>query len=173
MTETARRIETDVTHGVALDERPERMAAESVRRAGIAPAGTNGAARAPRMLPNLAALRADPRLAIAEDSIRCLICGQSFRQLTNTHLRAHDMSAIEYKQRFGYNRGRPLMCRVLQRLYADRAVKTGLASQIRSRPILVEPKLRRLGGSRTIALEELLTRRDARRRAPAPTGQHS
>jgi len=122
---------------------------------------------------SLIALRADPRLAIAEDSIRCLICGQTFRQLTNTHLRAHDVSAVEYKQRFGYNRGRPLMCRVLQRLYADRAVKTGLASQIRSRPILVEPNLRRLGGSRTIALEELLTRRDARRRVPVSAGESS
>jgi len=173
MTETARRIETDVMHGVGLEERPGRMAAESVRMADVVPAVANGAARAPRALPSLIALRADPRLAIAEDSIRCLICGQTFRQLTNTHLRAHDVSAVEYKQRFGYNRGRPLMCRVLQRLYADRAVKTGLASQIRSRPILVEPNLRRLGGSRTIALEELLTRRDARRRVPVSAGESS
>jgi len=173
MTETARRIELEVTHGVEVDERLGRMTAESVRPAGAAPAGTNGAARVQRMLPNLIALRADPRLAIAEDSIRCLICGQTFRQLTNTHLRAHDVSAGEYKARFGYNRGRPLMCRVLQRLYADRAVKTGLASQIRCRPILVEPNLRRLGGSRTIALEELLTRRDARRRVPASAVENS
>ncbi len=111
-----------------------------------------------------AALRADPRQAIQEDTIRCLICGRAFRQLTNTHLRAHGMAAAEYKRRFGYNRGRPLMCRALQRLYAERAVKSGLASRIRCRPILVKPELRRRGGARPIALEELLTRRDARRK---------
>ena len=112
----------------------------------------------------LSSLRADPRQAVQEDSIRCLVCGGSFRQLTNTHLRVHRLNADEYKQRFGYNRGRPLMCAELCRLYTDRAVKNGLASRIRERPILVRPELRRRGGTRTIALEELLTRRDVRRR---------
>jgi len=90
------------------------------------------------------------------------MCGRAFRQLTNTHLLKHQVTAGEYKRRFGYNRGRPLMCRKLQGLYADRAVKSGLASRIRSRPILAKPELRRRGGARTIALEEFLTRRDAR-----------
>jgi hypothetical protein len=111
----------------------------------------------------LGVLRADPRLAIREDHIRCLMCGRPFRQLTNTHLRGHQMSAVEYKRRFGYNRGRPLMCWGLQRLYIERAVKSGLAARIRTRPILVRPELRRRGGARTIALEELLTRRESRR----------
>lgn len=112
----------------------------------------------------LAGLRADPRQAIQQDSICCLVCGAVFRQLTNTHLRGHRMTAREYKRRFGYNRGRPLMCRALRHLYADRAVKNGLASRIRQRPILVQPELRRRGGARQIALEELLTRREVRRR---------
>ncbi|HYB42813.1 MAG TPA: MucR family transcriptional regulator [Candidatus Methylomirabilis sp.] len=116
--------------------------------------------------PFLAQLRADPRQAVQNDHIRCLCCGGAFRQLTNTHLRGHQMSATEYKERFGYNRGRPLMCYALQHLYAERAVKSGLASRIRLRPILVRPELRRRGGARTIALEELLTRREARRHAP-------
>jgi hypothetical protein len=115
-------------------------------------------------LGNLAVLRADPRLAIQEDSISCLICGGALRQLTNTHLRSHGTTASEYKLHFGYNRGRPLMCRVLARLYAERARRAGLAARIRRRPILAEPELRRRGGARTIALEELLTRREARRR---------
>src|SRR5436309_1841063 len=115
----------------------------------------------------LAALRADPRQAIQEDTIRCLVCGRVFRQLTNTHLRLHRVSAGEYKLRFGYNRGRPLMCRALQRLYTERAVKSGLAVRIRCRPILVMPELRRRGGARALALEELLTRRAARRKFDA------
>jgi predicted transcriptional regulator len=121
----------------------------------------------PRNRPDdwLAILARDPRRAVEEEQIVCLICGARFRQLTNTHLRGHALSAIEYKQRFGYNRGRPLMCRALSRLYAERAVLSGLASHIRSRPIVADPELRRRGGMRPVTLEELLTRRDARRTA--------
>ena len=126
---------------------------------------TNGSTPAIRPVDQLAVLRADPRQAIQEDNIRCLICGRAFRQLTNTHLRAHQTSPIEYKRRFGYNRGRSLMCKELKRLYTERAVKSGLAARIRRRPILAEPELRRRGGTRTIALEEVLTRGAARRRA--------
>ena len=108
-------------------------------------------------------LARDPRRAVEEEQIVCLICGARFRQLTNTHLRSHQLTAAEYKVRFGYNRGRPLMCRTLARLYAERAVRNGLADRIRSRPIVVEPALRRRGGMRPVTLEELLTRRDARR----------
>jgi hypothetical protein len=115
----------------------------------------------------LAALCADPRQAIQEDSICCLICGGAFRQLTNTHLRGHGLCAAEYKARFGYNRGRPLMCRILARMYAERARNAGLAARIRRRPILLEPELRRRGGTRRISLEELLTRREIRQRDAA------
>jgi predicted transcriptional regulator len=131
-------------------------AAAAVRHAGIF-ADSAGSRR------TLTGLRADPRQAVQQDSIRCLVCGGVFRQLTNTHLRSHGLTADEYKRRFGYNRGRPLMCRALLSLYADRAVRNGLASRIRQRPILVRPELRRRGGTRTIALEELLTRREVRR----------
>jgi len=117
------------------------------------------------------ALGKDPRQAIQEETIRCLICGGIFRQLTNTHLGAHGIRSAEYKRRFGYNRGRPLMCRALQRLYAERAVRTGLAAQIRSRPILVNPELRARGGVRRIAFEERLTRREARLRPLVPVSR--
>lgn len=139
-----------------MSERAVAVGAGWVER-GPAPAG--------RSRDLLAALRADPRQAIQDDAIRCLICARAFRQLTNTHLRGHNVSAVEYKRRFGYNRRRPLMCRALQRLYAERAVKSGLAARIRCRPIVVRPELRRRGGARPIALEELLTRREARRRS--------
>lgn len=120
-----------------------------------------------RTLPTLGDLRRDPRLAIREDSITCLICGRQFRQLTNTHLHAHGTTAVGYKSRFGYNRRRPLMALSLRQSYSARAVATGLAGRIRRRPILVEPELRRRGGARPIALEEYLTRRDAQLRARA------
>jgi predicted transcriptional regulator len=139
-------------------------AAVAVGRAG-ALVGSAGSRR------TLSGLRADPRQAVQQDSIHCLVCGGVFRQLTNTHLRSHGLTADEYKRRFGYNRGRPLMCRALRSLYADRAVRNGLAARIRQRPILARPELRRRGGARTIALEELLTRRDVRRALREPPAE--
>jgi hypothetical protein len=56
------------------------------------------------------------------------------------------------------------MARTLLRVYAERAVRTGLADRIRLRPIVSQPELRRRGGARPIALEERLTRREAQRR---------
>jgi hypothetical protein len=112
-------------------------------------------------------LFSDPRLAVQEDCIVCLICGARFRQLTNTHLRGHGTSAAEYRARFGYNRRRALMCRALRRLYTERAVRAGLADRILHRPIIETPELRRLGGVRSIALEEQLRRREAQRQALA------
>ena len=109
-------------------------------------------------------LKGDPRRAIGDETIVCLVCGQALRQLTNTHLRLHGLTAPVYRERFGYNRCRPLMAHALRRAYAERAVRNGLAERIRVRPIVSRPELRRQGGARTIALEERLTRRDARAR---------
>ena len=116
---------------------------------------------------SLQMLFSDPRLAVQEDCIICLICGARFRQLTNTHLRSHGTSVTEYRARFGYNRRRALMCRALLRLYMERAVTAGLAGRIVHRPIVEIPELRRLGGQRAICLEEQLTRREAQRQASA------
>lgn len=115
-------------------------------------------------LPPIARLLADPRLAVTDTSIVCLICGGVFRQLTNTHLRGHATTATAYKRRFGYNTGRPLMCGELARHYAERAVRVGLAARIARRQLLLDPSLRRRGGRRPMTLEESLNRRDARRR---------
>jgi len=118
-----------------------------------------------------AAWAADPRLAVRESEIICLICNRSFRQITNTHLRGHQLSAAQYKTRFGYNRRRPLMCRALLRIYAERAVRSNLASRIGRRPIVADPELRRLGGKRSMSLEERLARIEAGRRRRAMAEQ--
>ena len=109
----------------------------------------------------------DPRRAIRGAGIICLVCGEVFRQLTNTHLQSHGTTASEYKERFGYNLRRPLMCEALLRLYRERAIAFGLAARIRHRPIVIDPELRRRGGSRLIAFEESLARREAWRKRKA------
>lgn len=115
----------------------------------------------------LTAFWKDPRRAIQEGWIVCLICGDLFRHLTNTHLQSHGTTALGYKRRFGYNLRRPLMCGALLRIYRERAVRVGLATRIRHRPIVSDPALRQRGGSRPIAWEEVLTRREAWRKRKA------
>lgn len=144
-----------------------RAAMRALRLVGAAQPAPPGSSTAGEHGPEdeLAPLRADPRRAVGQDGIRCLVCGRQFRQLTNTHLRFHGVTATEYKRRFGYNRNRPLMCLALRQLYAERAIRTGLASRIRQRPIVTMPELRRRGGTRPMSLEERLTRREVRARA--------
>ena len=125
---------------------------------------SGGSVGATTDVPRAAVALRDPRRAIADDEILCLVCGAGFRHLTNTHLAGHGLTSMEYKRRFGYNVRRPLMCRALVRFYAERAIRSGLAALIRRRPILGDPGLRRVGGARPIAREERLTRQDVQRR---------
>src|SRR5262245_29414984 len=123
---------------------------------GIAPSGRP----APLSRARLAEFLRDPRRAITEGGVVCLVCGHSFRHLTNTHLRAHELTSNEYKQRFGYNMSRALMVAPLRRTHSDNASQSGLAERIRRRPIVEDIELRRLGGRRPHTLEETLTRRE-------------
>ena len=107
----------------------------------------------------------DPRRAITEDGVVCLMCGRCFRHLTNTHLRLHGLTSDQYKQRFGYNSRRALMVAAVRQTHAVNANRLGLADRIRSRPIIEDIELRRQGGRHPHALEELLTRRERQPRA--------
>lgn len=109
----------------------------------------------------------DPRRAITEGGVLCLVCGASFRHLTNTHLRKHGLTSEEYKRRFGYNMRRALMMTPVRRRHADNAKKFGLARRIRRRPILEGLELRRMGGRHFHSLEESLTRRERPPQRPA------
>jgi hypothetical protein len=102
----------------------------------------------------------DPRRAITEEGVVCLMCGRCFRHLTNTHLRLHGLTSDAYKQRFGYNSRRALMVAAVRRTHAINANRLGLADRIRSRPIFENIELRKQGGRHPHALEELLTRRE-------------
>lgn len=60
---------------------------------------------------------ADPAARqISETSITCLECGKSFKLLTRRHLLSHEMTADEYREKWGYPAGLPLVCKSLQRV---------------------------------------------------------
>lgn len=57
----------------------------------------------------------DPKKAIKEKSITCVECGKVFRILTKKHLGLHGLTAAEYREKHGYKKGLPLVCKSLQR----------------------------------------------------------
>lgn len=57
----------------------------------------------------------DPAKAIREKSILCCECGKSFKILTRKHLASHNLTTDEYREKFGYKKKLPLVCKSLQR----------------------------------------------------------
>lgn len=56
-----------------------------------------------------------PEQAVGEKSITCLECGKNFKLITKKHLLAHGLSPDEYKDKWGYSRNTPLICKKLQK----------------------------------------------------------
>lgn len=57
----------------------------------------------------------EPQKAIREKSIICCVCGKSFKILTKKHLASHDLTPAEYREKYGYKKNFPLVCKSLQR----------------------------------------------------------
>lgn len=57
----------------------------------------------------------DPKKAIREKSILCCVCGKTFKVITKKHLATHDLTPEEYREKFGYKKNLPLVCKGLQR----------------------------------------------------------
>ena len=57
----------------------------------------------------------DPRKSVKEKSITCLECGKSFKILTRRHLVSHGLNANSYREKWGFKKDTPLVCKSLQR----------------------------------------------------------
>ncbi|THB68121.1 MAG: transcriptional regulator [Desulfovibrio sp.] len=57
----------------------------------------------------------DPKKAIKEKSITCLECGKSFKVITKKHLARYGLTPDEYREKWGYPKKTPLVCKSLQR----------------------------------------------------------
>jgi predicted transcriptional regulator len=57
----------------------------------------------------------DPKKAIREKSVTCLECGKTFKVLTKKHLATHDLTPVEYKEKWGYKKGTALIAKGLAR----------------------------------------------------------
>ncbi len=82
-----------------------RKLAESIRS--LDEAGTSAAADEAEAI--------DPKKSIKEKTITCVMCGKSFKLLTKKHLASHGLTVEEYRERCGFKKGTPLVCKSLQR----------------------------------------------------------
>jgi Predicted transcriptional regulator len=57
----------------------------------------------------------DPKKAIREKSIVCLESGKTFKVLTKRHLAKYGLTPDEYREKWGYPKKMPLVCKELQR----------------------------------------------------------
>ncbi len=57
----------------------------------------------------------DPKKAIKEKTITCLESGKQFKVLTKKHLAKFGLTPDEYREKWGYKKGTPLVCKALQR----------------------------------------------------------
>ena len=57
----------------------------------------------------------DPKKAIRDKSIICLESGKAFKVLTKRHLAKFGLTPDEYREKWGYAKGLPLVCKSLQR----------------------------------------------------------
>ncbi len=60
-------------------------------------------------------LEGDPKKSVKEKSVSCLECGKSFKIITKKHLATHGLTPEEYREKWGFKKGTPLVCKSLQR----------------------------------------------------------
>ena len=57
----------------------------------------------------------DPKKSIKEKSVTCLECGKTFKIIGARHLVQHGLTPDEYRVKYGFKKGTPLVCKALQR----------------------------------------------------------
>lgn len=65
--------------------------------------------------PFIQDMSVDPRKSVKEKTITCLECGKSFKILTRRHLINHGLDAAAYREKWGFKKDTPLVCKALQR----------------------------------------------------------
>lgn len=75
------------------------------------------------------------RKSIKEQSIVCLECGKSFKILTKKHLGSHSLEPDAYREKWGFKRNTPLVCKSLQRERRKKMKSMKLWEKRRKNPV--------------------------------------
>ena len=79
-----------------------------------------------------------PEKSLTDKSITCLECGKSFKIITKKHLYKHGLTPEEYKEKWGYQRGMPLICKNLQKERRKKMRSMKLWERRRKTPLVQE-----------------------------------
>ncbi len=71
-----------------------------------------------------------PENSIQNDKVICLECGAEMKQLTQKHLKSHDISPKEYKRKYGFPLRTPLAAKTLTKARSKAAKKRGLPANL-------------------------------------------
>lgn len=78
----------------------------------------------------------DSSKALKEKSITCLECGKSFKIITRRHLAMHGTDPEEYREKYGYKKDMPLVCKSLQRERRKKMKDMKLWEKRRKNPLI-------------------------------------
>ena len=75
-------------------------------------------------------VQTDPLRSIQEHSITCLVCGQTFKQLSAKHLALHNLTPRDYRIRYGIPLRHPLSARDVSEKRRETAIRLKLGQRM-------------------------------------------
>ncbi|MDX9835326.1 MAG: MucR family transcriptional regulator [Desulfobulbus sp.] len=73
----------------------------------------------------------DPKKSIQRNKIICLECGQEFKMLSPKHLKSHDLTARDYRKKYGFTARQPLCAKALSEKRSQSGKERGLPENLR------------------------------------------
>ena len=73
----------------------------------------------------------DPKKSIQKNRIICLECGQEFKMLSPKHLRSHELTAKEYRKKYGFTARQPLCAKALSERRSKSGKERGIPQNLR------------------------------------------
>ncbi len=78
----------------------------------------------------LTKLQANPKRSIKQKCVICLECGEIFKMMTKTHLKAHDLTPKEYRKKWGFKSKESLASKELSAKRKANAEKHDLGANL-------------------------------------------
>ena len=72
----------------------------------------------------------EPKRSIRKNKVICLECGREFSQLTRAHLKRHDLTAKEYRKKYGFSARQALSAKSLTARRRKTAKELGLGEKL-------------------------------------------
>ena len=74
----------------------------------------------------------DPKKAIKMNSVICVECGAEFKILTKKHLALHGLTPAEYREKWGYGKRTPLVCKKLAKQRREKMAEMKIWEKVKT-----------------------------------------